>query len=80
MILIDNSHSMPLKSHNSSRNRNRNRKKYIVEEYIPPNSKTTEELVAERLSLGNSAKTSVINFLGVKLHAVLRELEPLLYQ
>lgn len=46
----------------------------------PPNGETTEELVTERLSLGNSAEPSVVNLLGVELHGVLWELEPLLYQ
>lgn len=54
--------------------------KYIIKGSIPPNSKTTKKLVTERLSLGNSAESSVINFLSVELHAVLRELESLLYQ
>ena len=45
----------------------------------PPNSETSEKLVSERLGLRNSAKLSVVDFLSVKLYAVLWKLEPFLY-
>ena len=44
----------------------------------PADSKTTEELVTERLSLSNGAETSVGNLFSVKLNAVLRKPESLL--
>ena len=47
--------------------------------HIPPNSETSEKLVSERLGLSNSAKTSVVDLLSVKLHAVLWKLEPFLH-
>lgn len=40
--------------------------------------KTTEELVAERLGLGDGRKTAVLDLLGVELERVLGELETLL--
>lgn len=40
--------------------------------------KATEELVAERLGLGNGRKTTVLDLLGVELERVLGELETLL--
>ena len=45
----------------------------------PPNSETSEKLVSERLGLRNSAKLSVVDFLSIKLYAVLWKLEPFLY-
>ena len=46
----------------------------------PADSKTTEELVTERLSLSNGAETSVGNLLSVKLNTVLRKPESLLHK
>lgn len=40
--------------------------------------KTTEELVAERLALGNGVETTVLDLLGVELERVVGELESLL--
>jgi len=40
--------------------------------------KTTEELVSERLALGDSVETTVLNLLGVELERVVGELESLL--
>eukprot|EP00976_Prorocentrum_cordatum_P072880 1180876-Prorocentrum_minimum.AAC.3 len=44
----------------------------------PAHSETTDKLVAEGLSLGDGAQTTVGNLLGVQLHGALREVEPLL--
>ena len=52
--------------------------KKIDFEYVPPDSKTSEELVAKRLGLSNSAKASVVDLLSIKLDAVFWELESLL--
>ena len=52
---------------------------YFYEMYIPANSKSTEELVTERLSLSNGAETSV-GILNVKLNTVLRKPESLLHK
>lgn len=46
----------------------------------PSHGKTTEELVSQRLGLGNSRETSVLNLLSVELERVFRELESLLDQ
>jgi hypothetical protein len=45
---------------------------------VPAHGKTTEELVAERLGLGDGRKTAVLDLLGVELERVLGELETLL--
>lgn len=45
---------------------------------VPTDGKTTEELVAEGLGLGNGRKTTELNLLGVELQSVLGELETLL--
>jgi hypothetical protein len=46
---------------------------------IPADGEASEELVAERLGLGDGAEAAVDDLLGVELHAVLGEVEPLLY-
>ena len=43
----------------------------------PPDGQTSQQLVPQRLGLGNSAQTSVLDLLGVELQRVLGELEPL---
>jgi hypothetical protein len=43
--------------------------------YAPTNSKTTEELVPQRLALGDGRETTVLNLLGVELERVFGELE-----
>lgn len=48
--------------------------------HIPANGETTKELVPQRLALGDSRKTTVLDLLGVELQRVLGELEALLYQ
>lgn len=48
--------------------------------YIPTNGKTTEELVPQRLALGDSRKPTVLDLLSVELQRVLGELEALLDQ
>lgn len=45
---------------------------------VPADGKTTEELVAERLALRNSVEATVLNLLGVELNGALREAETLL--
>lgn len=44
----------------------------------PSDSKSTEELVAEGLGLGDGAETAVVHLLRVELDAALREVEALL--
>lgn len=50
----------------------------IGEVDVPPDGKTTEELVSERLALSDGGKTTVLDLLSVELERVLRELETLL--
>ena len=45
---------------------------------LPADSKPAEKLVAQGFRLGDGAKAPVVDFLSVKLDAVLRELETLL--
>ena len=45
---------------------------------IPADGEASEELVAERLGLGDGAEAAVNDLLSVQLNAVLREVEPLL--
>ena len=44
----------------------------------PPDGETSDELVTERLGLGDGAETTGGDLLGVKLHGALGEVEPLL--
>jgi len=44
----------------------------------PPDGKTSDEFVTERLSLGDGAETTGGDLLGVQLNAVFLEVEPLL--
>ena len=46
--------------------------------YAPANSKTTEKLVAQALTLSNGGQATVLNLFSVKLKGVVREFEPLL--
>lgn len=47
--------------------------------HAPANSQTAQQLVAQGLSLGNSAQTAVSDLLSVQLNAVSGEAEPLLH-
>ena len=47
---------------------------------LPADSKTTKQLVAQRLALCNSRETTVLNLLGVEFKRVLGELETLLHE
>lgn len=53
-------------------------KPLLTTENEPPDGQTTEKLVSERLGLGDSAETTVVNLLRVKLDGVFGEVEPLL--
>ena len=48
--------------------------------YIPADSETTKELVAERLALSDGGQTTVLDLLSVELERVLGELEALLHK
>ena len=45
---------------------------------LPPNGKTTEELIPQTLALRNCRESTVLNLFGVQFERVLGELEPLL--
>lgn len=48
--------------------------------HIPADSKTTKELVPERLALSDGGKTTVLDLFSVELEGVLGELETLLHE
>ena len=45
----------------------------------PSHSKASEQLVAQRLRLGDGAQAAVVHLLRVQLYAAVGELEPLLH-
>lgn len=45
---------------------------------LPSDGEATEKLVSKGLGLSNGAEPPVVNLLGIKLHAVFREIESLL--
>ena len=53
-------------------------KKSKNSKHIPADCETSKQFVTQALTLSNSGETTVLNFLGIELEAVLGELEPLL--